>query len=234
MFAPKPIGLEEGLQVHCIQWRDNCRGSRGSSEPMNDYIQWHENPQGSTETCGCLFHISLLGVCVFFNFVLQCFQSQICWLMFLMFFMGLFFFSQIYCRDIMYCEPYVCGCQVYVCGLCVSNLKCQISSCSTKSFVWLLCLLEFYCIHFQKSIIQSDFGIYCFQSWKYGVFRLQCLVCGLCVFQKSNYMLVAPIWVVCVLCVLFHGCLSVCVPICGQFEGGDLRTKWKMDERKVS
>ncbi len=134
---------------------------------MNAYIQWSGNPRGFIKTYMCLFHLSLLDVCGFFTLCLQCFQSWIYWLMLLMFFMGL---SLLFHR-------YILGISCFVNLVCVGvrcmhvsfasllfdvwleirmffvsqviRVKFQVS---IKCYVWMLCILKFYCIWCWKFI----------------------------------------------------------------------------------
>ncbi len=132
--------------------------------------------------------------------------------MFLMLFMGLsfWFFGFIIgmsCFVDFMCVGVKCVCGSYVSCKFVSQVfKCQFQV-STKCFVWHICLV------LEALIYNLNLEIYCHQSWKSSVFGLGCLVCGFCIFQKSNYMLVAPMWAICFLCVLFDSCLSNCVLI---------------------
>jgi hypothetical protein len=97
----------------------------------------------------------------------------------------------------------VCGCQVYVCGLCVSNFKCQIS-CSTKCFVWLLCLLEFYCIHFLEvyytiwfwNLLLLVLEVWCFSSSMFSVWLMCFLEVKLYVSCSNMGCLYSNLWVV--------------------------------------
>ncbi len=66
---------------------------------VSPYIQWRKNPQGSIETCECLFHLFLLGVCDFFYFVSSMFSILDLLVNVSYVFMGLYFlFHQFFAR----------------------------------------------------------------------------------------------------------------------------------------